>query len=239
MRRASARSRNAGFTLIEALLATMLMLAILGALAVVTSQWMPNWDRGFVRLQRAEILTAGLERLVSDLAAAQPVSTGIGGPNDYPVFEGTELSVTFIRTKLGPNLSTGLEVVQIAETRDDNGLALVRRTAPFLPTAEGQRNFANPVVVVRAPYRVSFSYSGGDREDVKTIRLYEAFRDAKKHAGENTEKLTLDSFQNFLARKTDELRQKNEKANVEFIVSVEDGRVKLKARTGSSSKSKD
>lgn len=163
MRRASARSRNAGFTLIEALLATMLMLAILGALAVVTSQWMPNWDRGFVRLQRAEILTAGLERLVSDLAAAQPVSTGIGGPNDYPVFEGTELSVTFIRTKLGPNLSTGLEVVQIAETRDDNGLALVRRTAPFLPTAEGQRNFANPVVVVRAPYRVSFSYSGRDR----------------------------------------------------------------------------
>ena len=64
MRRASARSRNAGFTLIEALLATMLMLAILGAIALVTSQWMPSWDRGFVRLQRAELLTAGLERLI-------------------------------------------------------------------------------------------------------------------------------------------------------------------------------
>jgi hypothetical protein len=89
-----------------------------------------------------------------------------------------------------------------------------------------------------ATHRVSFSYSGGDREDVKTIRLYEAFRDAKKHAGENTEKLSLDSFQTFLQRKTDELRQKNAEANVEFIVSVEEGRVKLKARTGSSTKSK-
>jgi hypothetical protein len=89
-----------------------------------------------------------------------------------------------------------------------------------------------------ATHRVSFSHLGGDREDVKTIRLYEAFRDAKKHAGENTEKLTLDAFQNFLSRKTDELRQKNAEANVEFIVSVEEGRVKLKARTGSTSKSK-
>jgi general secretion pathway protein J len=163
MRRASVSSRNAGFTLIEALLATMLMLTILGALALVTSHWLPSWDRGFVRLQRAELLTAGLERLISDLAAAEIISTGTGGPNDNPVFEGTELSVTFIRTKLGPNTSTGLEIVQIAETRDDNGLALVRRTAPFVPTTGGQRNFANPVVVVRAPYRVSFSYAGRDR----------------------------------------------------------------------------
>lgn len=163
MRRTSALSRSGGFTLVEALLATMLMLAILGALALVTSQWMPTWDRGFVRLQRAELLTAGLERLVSDLAAAETVSTGTGGPNDYPLFEGSELSVTFVRTKLGPNLSTGLEVVRIAETKDDNGLALVRRTAPFVPTIGDQRNFANPVVVVRAPYRVSFSYAGRDR----------------------------------------------------------------------------
>jgi general secretion pathway protein J len=164
MNRASSLSRSAGFTLIEALLATMLMLVILGALGMVTSQWMPGWDRGFVRLQRSEVLAAGLERLTADLAAAEVVSTGTGGPNDYPVFEGSELSVTFVRTRLGPNSATGLEVVQIAETRDDSGLALVRRTAPFVPMMVGsQRTFSNPVIVVRAPYRVSFSYAGRDR----------------------------------------------------------------------------
>ncbi len=89
-----------------------------------------------------------------------------------------------------------------------------------------------------ATHRVSVSYSGADREDAKTMKLYEAFRDAKQHAGENTSKLTLEAFQNFLERKTDELRQKNAGANVEFIVSVEDGKVKLKARTAASSKHK-
>jgi general secretion pathway protein J len=165
MRRSSAWSRNAGFTLIEAMLSIVLMVIILGALASVTAQWIPSWDRGFVRLQRGELLAEGLERLIADLAAAEVVSVGTGGPTDKPVFDGTELSVTFVRTALGPNASTGLEVVQIAETRDDGGLALVRRTAPFVPMTAGaeQRIFANPVVVVRAPYRVSFSYSGRDR----------------------------------------------------------------------------
>jgi hypothetical protein len=85
---------------------------------------------------------------------------------------------------------------------------------------------------------VSVSDSGADREDLKTIKLYEAFRDAKHQAGENTSKLSLEAFQSFLGRKTDELRKQNAGANVEFIVSVEDGKVKLKARTAASSKSK-
>jgi hypothetical protein len=89
-----------------------------------------------------------------------------------------------------------------------------------------------------ATQRVSVSYSGADREDAKTHKLYEAFRDAKRHAGEDTTKLTLEAFQSFLERKTDELRKKEAGAKVEFIVSVEDGRVKLKARTDGSSKSK-
>jgi cobalamin biosynthesis Mg chelatase CobN len=88
----------------------------------------------------------------------------------------------------------------------------------------------------RAARGISVSYSGVDREDAKTQKLYEAFRGAKEHAGENTSKLTLDAFQNFLERKTDELREKNAGAKVEFTVSVEDGKVKLKARTAATPK---
>jgi general secretion pathway protein J len=165
MSRAATRRRCAGFTLIEAMLATLLMVIILGALATVTAQWLPNWDRGVTRLQRVEILTAGLDRLVADLASAQFVSTG--GTNIAPLFDGAELSVTFIRTALGPNTVTGLEVVQIAETSDERGIVLVRRTAPFAPFAGNARqgaqlNFANPVAMIRAPYRISFSYAGPD-----------------------------------------------------------------------------
>ena len=165
MKRSPRSPRNAGFTLVEALVATLLMAFILGALATDTAQWLANWDRGFIRAQRVELLAAGLERVVADLAAAEIVS--MGGGYDPPLFDGAALSVTFVRTALGPNTSHGLEVVRIGETADSRGPALVRMTAPFVPftasvRAADQLSFANPVVIIRAPYRVSFSYAGTD-----------------------------------------------------------------------------
>jgi general secretion pathway protein J len=54
------RLEVAGFTLVEVLMATALMGAILAALATVTAQWLPNWNRGFARVQRTENLALGL-----------------------------------------------------------------------------------------------------------------------------------------------------------------------------------
>ena len=65
------RSSTAGFTLVEALVATVLMGMILAALATVTAQWLPNWNRGFVRVQRTELLAIAIERLAADFAAAE------------------------------------------------------------------------------------------------------------------------------------------------------------------------
>src|SRR5919206_1566841 len=159
------RGAIAGFTLVEALLATALMGAILAAIATVTAQWLPNWNRGFIRVQGTEVLAAGLERIVADLAAAQFVTAGAN--IRQPVFDGTELSVTFLRTAIGPNTRPGLELVRIMETGGANGLATVRTHARFLPVgrdgASVQPAPANPVVLVRAPYRVTFSYAGPDR----------------------------------------------------------------------------
>jgi len=158
------RRAVAGFTLVEALLATALMGAILAAIATVTAQWLPNWNRGFVRVQGTETLAAGLERIIADLAAAEFVT---GANIRQPVFDGTELSVTFLRTAIGPNTRPGLELVRIMETPSDRGLATVRTHARFLPMGadgrEVQARPANPVVLIRAPYRVSFSYAGPDR----------------------------------------------------------------------------
>src|SRR3954447_25537122 len=51
-RRAS--DSTGGFTLLEAVIALALMGIILGALATISSQWLPNWNRGIGRLQREE-----------------------------------------------------------------------------------------------------------------------------------------------------------------------------------------
>ena len=77
---------EAGFTLIEVLLATLLMTVILGALATVTAQWLPNWNRGMARVQRAERLAMGLDRIVADLSVAEMIP--VNSDARTPLFEG-------------------------------------------------------------------------------------------------------------------------------------------------------
>ena len=161
----SKRATIAGFTLVEALLATALMGAILAAIATVTAQWLPNWNRGFTRVQATETLAVGLERIVADLASAEFISAG--GNNRAPLFDGTELSVTFLRTAIGPNTRPGLELVRIMEMGSERGLMMVRSRARFIPVGpdgfSAQAAPSDPVVLVRSPYRVTFAYAGPDR----------------------------------------------------------------------------
>jgi general secretion pathway protein J len=153
---------EAGFTLVEVLLATLLMTVILAALATVTAQWLPNWNRGMARVQRAERLAMGLDRIVADLSVAETIP--VNGDAKTPLFEGSELAVTFLRTAVGPNARPGLEIIRLIEKADSQGLAMVRERAPFAPMpSDAQIRFADQVVLIRSPLRVSFSYAGSDQ----------------------------------------------------------------------------
>jgi general secretion pathway protein J len=153
---------EAGFTLIEVLLATLLMTVILAALATVTAQWLPNWNRGMARVQRAERLAIGLDRIVADLSVAEMIP--MNADAKVPLFEGSELAVTFLRTAVGPNTRPGLEIIRLVEKADSQGLAMVRERAPFAPMpSDAQIRFADQVVLIRAPFRVTFSYAGSDQ----------------------------------------------------------------------------
>jgi general secretion pathway protein J len=152
----------AGFTLLEVLVATVLMVVILSALATVTSQWMPNWHRGMARVQQLERLAVGLDRISADLSSAEFVPLNAVR---YPMFDGTPLAVTFVRTAIGPNSKPGLEFVRLVERADQQGLALVRERSAFLPVApEALPEFGDRVVLMRPPYRISFSYAGRDQD---------------------------------------------------------------------------
>ena len=155
----------AGFTLFEALVATALMGMILAALGAITAQWLPSWNRGFVRTQRSELFNVALNRLAADVSAAEFITPNRG--TRQPIFEGGSSALTLVRSSIGPNTEPGLEVVRIAESSDRQGIALVRTRAPFAPFGFGdvsasQLTFTDPVVLLRAPFRVSFSYSSGD-----------------------------------------------------------------------------
>jgi general secretion pathway protein J len=170
---AANREGERGFTLIEAIIALALMGLVLSALAGITAQWLPNWNRGIGRLERGEAVGIALQRIADDLAAAEYVTAN--RESRRPLFEGTELSVTFVRTALGPNAGSGLDVVRLGETVDRREFVTVRSRARFAPlpgrsSLSEQLHFADPVVLLRAPFRVSFAYAGVDRKWKSTWR---------------------------------------------------------------------
>ena len=165
-RPARQRTNESGFTLIETLVALALMGLVLSALANLTAQWLPSWNRGLDRIQRSELIGIALQRIADDLAAAQSVP--ISGSDKHPFFAGSEQSVTFVRTAIGPNAGPALDMVHLSETTDKAGLATVRSRMAFHPLPAGasisdQLHFGEPVVLLRAPYRLSFAYAGEDQ----------------------------------------------------------------------------
>jgi general secretion pathway protein J len=155
-----------GFTLIETLVALALMGLVLSALASITAQWLPNWNRGVDRIQRSEGIGIALQRIGADLTAAEYVPAN--RDSRRPLFDGSELSVMFVRTALGPNAGPGLDVVRLGETTDRRKFVTVRSRARFTPlppasSLSEQLHFGDPVVLLRAPFRLSFAYAGPDR----------------------------------------------------------------------------
>lgn len=159
------KAAAAGFTMLEALVAVALMGIIMGVLATVTAQWLPNWSGGLLRIQRNEQLAIALDRLVLDLAGAEYVSAREPG---RWVFDGDESSVSFVRTALGPNDRTGLEFVRFSVLANNQGRALVRTRAPFAPLVgdgtglASKVAFSDPVVLLREPYHIVFAYAGAN-----------------------------------------------------------------------------
>jgi general secretion pathway protein J len=159
------RSNIAGFTLVEALVALVLMGMVMTALSTITSRWLKNWNHGFARAERGELVSIAVDRLIADLSAAEFVTAN--RKSKVPVFDGTSSRVTLLRSAFGPNSGPGLEVVRIEEISDRSATVLVRSKKPFTPTSidlatPNSTNFIDPVVLLRAPLRVTFAYTGRD-----------------------------------------------------------------------------
>jgi hypothetical protein len=68
-----------------------------------------------------------------------------------------------------------------------------------------------------------------ERETEKVDQLFQAFLQAKQTAGEATGKLSRSSFNEFVRKKTKELQKQKNCRDVEYVVEVVEGQVKLKA----------
>jgi hypothetical protein len=68
-----------------------------------------------------------------------------------------------------------------------------------------------------------------ERETEKVDQLYQAFLQAKQQTGEATGKLSRSSFNEFVLKKTKDLQKQKKCRDVEYVVEVVEGQVKLKA----------
>ena len=99
---------------------------------------------------------------------------------------------------------------------------------------EAERALKQPAKPVEAPaasppgpFRVTCSEP--EREGEKVDQLYQAFLQAKQQTGEQTGKLSRSSFNEFVLKKTKDLQKQKNCRDVEYVVEIVDGQVKLKA----------
>jgi hypothetical protein len=92
--------------------------------------------------------------------------------------------------------------------------------------AEANARFA--ATVAESPvFRMTCSEP--ERESEKVERLFQAFVEAKRLAGEDTARLTHAGFTEFVRKKTKDLQRQKNCAEVEYVVEIIDNQVKLKA----------
>jgi hypothetical protein len=80
-----------------------------------------------------------------------------------------------------------------------------------------------------SPPSVAVTCSDLERESAKVDQLYRAFREALDSSGETVDRLSREKFEKFLLQKSEEIR-KHRGQQVEFVVSLENGKARLKAR---------
>ena len=68
------------------------------------------------------------------------------------------------------------------------------------------------------------------REPKKVDAIYTAFLECRAKAGESTDGMSREKFEQFLKRKVEELRKENSSGEVEFVADLEDGKARLRAR---------
>lgn len=88
---------------------------------------------------------------------------------------------------------------------------------------------ATPVAGAAEALTFRMVCSEPEKETEKVDQLYSAFLHAKQNAGEETAKLSKAGFKEFVRKKTKDLQEEKNCRDVEYVVEVVEGQVKLKA----------
>lgn len=187
MRASPARRHDraaAGFTLVE-LLVALVLLAFISTMLVGTLRFARNaWDKGDAateRIQRTDMAMALLRR---ELEQAFPLSVpGVDQPRAV-AFAGSETGVLFLAPPAAALAMGGLQLTWLTIERQGDSAQLVLRwrgydrySEPWPPELNDGRGMAE-LVLGAAPSGAAFSYFGPDAAPNSTPRWHRAWGDA-------------------------------------------------------------
>jgi hypothetical protein len=83
------------------------------------------------------------------------------------------------------------------------------------------------------PSSFAIQWTDPEQEQDKVERLFNVLVEAKKRCGEAADSLPMDTFKRFVKQKTEQLKKEMACQQVEYVVEIENGQVRLKARGSS------
>jgi len=169
MRRAAARARQAGFTLIEVLAALVLASLVLVSLNMAMTAVGKGSDHTRRSLGEQSELGAAVDIFGRDVARISKIRRP-AKPGDFAgyVFDGRPDAIVYPLREEEGLTAPGLYLVRLSVKRKDGVSTLLRERAP-LPAAEtgALPQWRDPVVLLSGPYDVAFAYRAqrtGQRE---------------------------------------------------------------------------
>lgn len=186
-------AREAGFTLVEMVIALALTSLVL-VLALQAHRIMAGWSSwGAQSLDRLDMTARGLGALRRDLQRAER-ATIPDGQRDRFLFEGERRSVSFVVIEPSYPTEAGSYLIRYDIRKFKGGTQLTRSREPLeqLPArsrAQRATSTEEPVVVVEGPYDMTFAY-------------FERGKDRAKWVDKWQQSLLMPEFVRFEARST-------------------------------------
>lgn len=97
-----------------------------------------------------------------------------------------------------------------------------------------QREREQPAAAAAPAPAYKVQWQDPDKEQDKVEQLFQKLVEAKKQCGEAADALPIENFKRFVKQKTDQLKRDFGCTSVEYVVEVENGQVRLKAKGGGS-----
>ena len=165
---------EAGFTLVETLVALAVLALLLGTLATTLNVMGNAMRRGSRDIDRVDMIARGLAAVRRDMMRMERVVARDKTGTRF-VFSGTRQSVSFVVVE--PNYPAEPGSYQISYDVRGSGAAaeLVRTRDAYEPDrapAKGKRDESSDVVVLEGPYRFAFSFLERDGTRVRWVERW-------------------------------------------------------------------